>query len=148
MKMLLSRIPWLLCAILVAGMVAQVAGCATKRIIHVVDSRGLPVPKALVVYREFNMTFLSNRVGAGFADSAGEFAFKAVSEVRVEAFDSDAQWGTLWLSSEATGTVVVSPSPYTGDIAEYYLKKTPDAAVPIRQRLHAAQKENSLTPTP
>lgn len=111
MKMLLSRISWLLCAILVAGMVAQVAGCATKRIIHVVDSRGLPVPKALVVYREFNIAFISNRVGAGFADGAGEFVFKTINEVRVEAFDSDAQWGKLWLSSEAIGTVVVSSSP-------------------------------------
>lgn len=126
---------WGMTAVAVACLALCVTGCATVRTLHVVDANGAPIQNALVVYREVNVSPIWNRSGADFTDQAGECKFKAVNQVRVEAFGSPSQWGELWLSSRTTGTVALSSTQYTGSLVDYYLAKTPNALETIRLRL-------------
>ena len=109
-------------------------GCATRRVVRVVDENGLPVPNALVVWLEFNLSPLATQ-DAGFADSEGEYAFKAINMVRLEAFGASSEWEELNLGNAPSGTVVLAPAPYDGFAANRYLSRTSHVPEPIRLRL-------------
>lgn len=110
------------------------AGCATRRVVRVVDGNGLPVPNALVVWHEFNLSPWATQ-DAGFADSAGEYAFKAINLVRLEAFGVSSEWGELNLKDAPSGTVALAPAPYDGFAANHYLSRMSHVPDPIRLRL-------------
>lgn len=113
------------------------SSCCSTRTIHVVDVDGVPVPQALVIFREFNISPLGNRTGAGFADQSGDYKFKAHNQVRVEVFGVSSKWGGLFLSDNAAGTIVLSSVPYNGNVANWYLGRTPNIPEEIRSRLRA-----------
>lgn len=113
------------------------SSCCSTRTIHVVDGDGVPVPQALVIFREFNISPLWSRTGAGFADQFGDYKFKAHNQVRVEVFGVSSKWGELFLSDNAAGTIVLSSVPYNGDVANWYLCRTPTVPEEIRSRLRA-----------
>lgn len=113
------------------------SSCCSTRTIHVVDVDGVPVPQALVIFREFNISPLGNRTGAGFADQSGDYKFKAHNQVRVEVFGVSSKWGGLFLSDNEAGTIVLSSVPYNGNVANWYLGRTPNIPEEIRSRLRA-----------
>lgn len=137
MNMYSSRFKVYLCLYSMSFAAMFCTGCASDRVIQVVNDEGQPVSGALVLYREVNMSPFWNRVHANYANASGKLNFKAVNLVRVEAFDSEENWGELWLASNKSGTVVVVESPYEGSIADYYLQKTSQIPPPINAQLQA-----------
>lgn len=121
------------------GILASLAlcssGCNTTRTIHVLDSNGAPVPDALVLFRECNISPLWNRTGTRYANNAGDCEFKANNQVLVEAFGRPYNWGELFLSDSAVGTIVLSSAPYRGTVIDWYLSKTPNVPEETRNRL-------------
>ena len=113
------------------------SSCCSTRTIHVVDVDGVPVPQALVIFREFNISPLWNRTGAGFSDQSGDYKFKAHNQVYVEGFGVPSMWGKLFLSDNATGTIALSSVSYDGTLAKWYLGRAPTVPEEIRSRLRA-----------
>lgn len=136
---------WRVAAVAVALLVLCAAGCATRRAVRVVDENGSPVPDALVVFGERNISPWPPGSGAGFADSAGECAFKARGFVEVEAFGPSSGWGRVGLAGNyPTGTLVLAPppyEPYMGVVARRYLAGTPDVSAAVRRRLEAVLRQ-------
>lgn len=130
---------WRAAAGAAALLVLCASGCATRRVLRVVDENGAPVPDALVVFQERNIAG-PIRCGAGFADSAGEYAFKARGFVTAEAFGPSSGWRRTSLARNyPTRTVALAAAPetYAGSLAKGYLARTEDVPEDIRRRLEA-----------
>lgn len=128
---------WRAAAGAAALLVLCASGCATRRVLRVVDENGAPVPDALVVFQERNMTW-PIRCGAGFADSAGEYAFKARGFVAAEAFGASSGWGRTsldWNCPTRTVALAAAPETYAGNLAKGYLAMTEDVPEDIRLRV-------------
>jgi hypothetical protein len=130
---------WRAAAGAAALLVLCASGCATRRVVRVVDGNGTPVPEALVVFQERNIAW-PIRCGAGFANSAGEYAFKARGFAEAEAFGPSSGWGRTSLARNyPTRTVALAAAPeaYAGSLAEGYLARTEDVPEDIRRRVEA-----------
>lgn len=140
MKKAVNRLSsWSMAVAAMALLLLSAAGCATRRVVRVVDENGSPVPEALVVFQERNMAW-PIRCGAGFADSAGEYAFKAHGFVVAEAFGPSSGWGRTsldWSDTTRTVALATQTETYAGNIAEGYLARAEDVPEDIRRRLEA-----------
>jgi hypothetical protein len=103
------------------------SGCATRRVVRVVDENGVPVPNALVVFTECNLGWRRPQKGAGFADSKGEYAVKVRGLCLIVAMKSSGEWANKSLDRyDTTATMVLQSKPFTGDIVDYYLEREGD----------------------
>ena len=126
-------------------MVTMLAGvsCSTSRQIQVRDESGQPVADALVVYREFNMSPFWNRVGTERTETNGVAVFAARGCVRAEAVAPDLRWGDLWMADKKAGLIVLTDSSYTGDVIDWYMSKTKDVPMALKERLQRLKEPKS-----
>ena len=117
-------------------LILGVTGCATARVVHVVDENGAPIPNALVIFSERNLSpIFPIKMGAGFADLEGNYLFEAYNQACVAAFGEPPEWGWKYIAARSTDTVVVASAPYTGYLLEGYLERASHVPEDVRRRL-------------
>lgn len=121
--------------VLLMGTLLTSTSCSTSRHILVRDEHGQPITDAVVVYREFNKGPFWNRAGAQRTGTDGVAAFSANGLVRAEAVAPDLRWGDVWLADTTAGMIVLTNSPYTGHVIDWYMSKTKDVPTEVRERI-------------